>query len=188
MLIGYARVSTKSQNLDRQLALLEAAGCEHIVTEKASGKNTTGRPVLNQTILALEKDDVLVVAEWDRATRSMDDGIQILAKIHARGASVKALDRTWLDLTTPVGKGILAFLSALAEDDRDRILKRAEQGRDAAQRAGVRFGRPPALTGRRLAEAKEMIGEGLTDRKIASRLGVSHSTIGRLRRSLAEPV
>ena len=80
--------------------------------------------------------DVLVLAEWDRATRSMLDGIRIIERVAARGATLKALDRQWLDLTTPLGKGILAFLSALAEDERARILARANGG-GPQQRRGV---------------------------------------------------
>jgi len=57
--------------------------------------------------------------------------------VHKRGASVKALDRDYLDL-------ILAFLSALAEDERHRILKRANEGRTAAKAKGTRFGRKPS--------------------------------------------
>ncbi len=62
----------------------------------------------------------------------MIDGINIIQRIAERGAYVKALDKPWLDLTTPMGKGILAFLSALAEDERERITRRANEGRAAA--------------------------------------------------------
>lgn len=87
MKIGYARVSTKQQNLDRQLVALKAEGCELIYAEKASGKDTRQRPKLKQALAALNPDDVFVVAEWDRATRSYTDGIAILAEIGQRGAS-----------------------------------------------------------------------------------------------------
>jgi DNA invertase Pin-like site-specific DNA recombinase len=66
----------------------------------------------------------------------MLDGIRIIERVAARGATFKALDRQWLDLTTPLGKGILAFLSALAEDDRGRILARANGGRAAEHATG----------------------------------------------------
>jgi hypothetical protein len=61
---------------------------------------------------------VLVVAEWDCATRSMMDGVRIIERIHARGAMIKVLDKPHLDLTTPIGRGFITFLSALAEDER----------------------------------------------------------------------
>ena len=74
MKIGYARVSTQAQNLDRQLAALKAEGCEIVYSEKASGKDTRNRPQLAKALAALNEDDVFVVAEWDRATRSFIDG------------------------------------------------------------------------------------------------------------------
>src|SRR5437016_1440094 len=133
MLIGYARVSSIHQNLDRQLGALRAAGCSKIFAEKASGKAVEGRPELERAIDALGTADVLVLAEWDRATRSMVDGISIMQRVHARGAAIKVLDKPHLDLTTKIGQGFLAFLSALAEDERERIVKRANEGRKAAK-------------------------------------------------------
>jgi DNA invertase Pin-like site-specific DNA recombinase len=62
---------------------------------------------------------------------------------------IKVLDKPHLDLTTPIGRGFIAFLSALAEDKRQRIVKRANDGRTAARRRGVRVGRKPKLTQRR---------------------------------------
>jgi DNA invertase Pin-like site-specific DNA recombinase len=114
--IGYARVSSVGQNLDRQLGALVAEGCDRIFQEKASGRSTKNRPELEKAINALGTGDVLVLAEWDRATRSMIDGVAIIERINARGALVKALDKPHLDLTTPLGRGSLAFLSAMAED------------------------------------------------------------------------
>ena len=137
MLIGYARVSTPSQNLDRQIAALRDAHCDRIFAEKASGRSTGNRPELKNAIAALGAGDVLVLAEWDRATRSMMDGVSIMAQVIGKHASVKALDKDWLDLTTPIGKGFLAFMSALAEDERNRIVERSAGGRQAAKARGV---------------------------------------------------
>ena len=81
--------STSSQNLDRQIAALRAAECDLIFREKASGKDTKGRPQLERAIDELGTGDVLVVAEGDRATRSMLDGVAIIVRIHARGCFVK---------------------------------------------------------------------------------------------------
>jgi len=63
----------------------------------------------------------------------MFDGIHLIERINARGALIKVLDKPHLDLTTPLGRGFIAFLSALAEDERHRILKRANDGRRAAK-------------------------------------------------------
>jgi DNA invertase Pin-like site-specific DNA recombinase len=80
-------VSSVSQNLDRQIAALRAERCDEIFREKASGKDTKGRPQLEKAIDALGTGDVLVLAEWDRCTRSMTDGIAIIERVHARGPS-----------------------------------------------------------------------------------------------------
>jgi Resolvase, N terminal domain len=78
--------------------------CE-VYRERASGKATKDRPQLEKAIDALGTGDVLVVAEWDRATRSMMDGVHIIERIHARSAMIKVLDKPHLDLTTPIGRG-----------------------------------------------------------------------------------
>ena len=180
MLFGYARVSTIHQNLDRQLGCLRAAGCASIYAEKVSGKDVKGRPELERAIDALGTGDVLVLAEWDRATRSMFDGIAIMQRVHARGAAIKVLDKTHLDLTTKIGQGFLAFLSALAEDERERIVKRAADGRRTAARSGKKFGRKPKLNDTQQNTARRMVREGQSLREVAREMNVHHSTIARL--------
>jgi DNA invertase Pin-like site-specific DNA recombinase len=131
--IGYARVSSSDQNLDRQIVALRAEGCDEIFREKVSGKSMKNRPELERAIDMLATGDVLVVAEWDRATRSMIDGIEIITRINKRGSMLKVLDRSYLDLTTEIGRGVIALLSAIAADERQRILNRCAGGRKAAK-------------------------------------------------------
>jgi DNA invertase Pin-like site-specific DNA recombinase len=69
-----------SQNLDRQIAALRSEGCNEIYREKASGKDIRNRPQPEKAIDQLGLGDCLVVAEWDRATRSMFDGIAIIER------------------------------------------------------------------------------------------------------------
>ena len=180
MKIGYARVSTTTQNLDRQIAALRSEGCDKIYRDKASGKSIKGRPELDKAIDALGTDDVVIVAEWDRATRSMQDGISIIQRLADRGALIKVLDRPYLDLTTPMGKGILAFMSALAEDERLRITNRAEEGRKIARLKNVQFGRKPKLTAHQKEKARQRLAAGESTREIARDFGVWHPTISRL--------
>jgi DNA invertase Pin-like site-specific DNA recombinase len=178
--IGYARVSSPSQNLDRQLGPLRAERCYKIFHEKASGKDVRGRAQLKKAIDALGRGDVLIIAEWDRATRSMQDGLAIVERVHARGAMIKVLDKPHLHLTTSIGRGFIAFLSALAEDERHRILKRANEGRAAARKRGVRMGRRPKRSQHQQDEAKKRLAAGDTCGAIARTFGVHHATIGRL--------
>ena len=180
MKIGYARVSTQRQKLDRQIAALRAAGVGNIYCEKASGKSIKGRPQLDKAIDALDVGDVLVIAEWDRATRSMTDGLDIIARVAERKAAVKVLDRDYIDLTSTTGKGILAFLSALALDERERIVKRAADGRQAAVKRGVKFGPKPKLTDHQRAVALKRLAAGDSCKTIADDMGVSKATIWRV--------
>jgi DNA invertase Pin-like site-specific DNA recombinase len=181
MLIGYARVSSQGQSLDRQIGALNTAKADKIFREVASGRTVKGRPQLERAIDALGAGDILVIAEWDRATRSMIDGIGIIQRVADRSATLKVLDKPWLDLTTPMGKGILAFLSALAEDERERITRRANEGRKIALANGTKFGRKPKLTDHQRQLARDRMSKGDTCRAIAKDLGVAHTTISRLR-------
>jgi DNA invertase Pin-like site-specific DNA recombinase len=178
--IGYARVSSTGQSLDRQIAALRAEGVDVIYREKASGKSTKNRPELEKAIDALGTGDVLVLAEWDRCTRSLLDGIAIMVTIHERGALIKALDRAAIDLTCPIGQGVLALLSGIAQAERQRIVKRANEGRVAAKAKGTRFGRKPKLTDYQQAEALKRLEAGESCRAIGKTMGVHHATIARL--------
>ena len=102
-LIGYARVSTQQQDLARQTKALKRLGCAVIYSDKASGKSMAGRPELARALDDLDTGDELVIAEWDRATRSMWDGLQIIKAVIDAGASIKVLDRSYIDLDNPYG-------------------------------------------------------------------------------------
>jgi DNA invertase Pin-like site-specific DNA recombinase len=179
--IGYARVSTSTQNVARQVQALKAEGCTAIFREHASGKSREKRPQLARAIGELREGDVFVVAEWDRATRSMMDGLSIIADVSKTGATVKVLDRAYFDLTTAMGRGMLAFVSALFEDERNRMLKRCQQGMKIAKANGVQFGpKKRALTTANAAEALRMRQDGESLRTIGKTFGVHHSTISKL--------
>jgi DNA invertase Pin-like site-specific DNA recombinase len=177
--IGYARVSSTGQNLDRQIAALRAERCDEIFREKMSGRSVHNRPQLEKAIDELGTGDVLVVAEWDRATRSMFDGIHIIERINKRGALIKVLDKPYLDLTTPIGRGFIAFLSAMAEDERQRIMARCNAGRKAAKAKGVHLGRKAKLTDHQQAQARKRLAAGDSARSIARDFGVHHATVMR---------
>ena len=89
------------------------------------------------------------------------------------------LDKPHLDLTSKIGQGILAFLSALADDERERIVKRAADGRRAAKTKGVIMGRPLTLTEHQAQEARRRLARGESCRSIARSFNCHHSTISR---------
>ena len=84
-------------------------------------------------------------------------------------------------MSTTIGKGILAFLSALAQDERERILKRSKDGLNHAKARGIHCGRPPALNDYQREEAARRLAEGESARSVARLLGVSHVTVAKLR-------
>src|SRR5215470_7879278 len=151
--IGYARVSSVDQNRDRQIAALRAEGCDEVYREKVSGKSIRNRPELEKAIDHLGTGDTLVVAEWDRATRPMMDGVAIIDRINRRGCLLKVLDKPHLDLTTPLGRGFIAFLSAMAEDECQPIVARCRGGIEAAKANGIKLGRKPKLSEHQRQEA-----------------------------------
>jgi DNA invertase Pin-like site-specific DNA recombinase len=151
-----------------------------IYSDTASGKSTAGRPNLARALDALDTGDELVIAEWDRATRSMWDGLQIIKTVIDAGATLKVLDRSYIDLKTPMGRGFMAMMSALAEDERARIMKRTHEGRQIARANGVKMGRKPKLTPHQAKEARERLANGEKVRDLARTFDVSRSTISRL--------
>jgi DNA invertase Pin-like site-specific DNA recombinase len=181
--IGYARISTLQQDLTRQLQTLKSERCDKIFSDAASGKSRAGRPELEAALECLAPGDELVVAEWDRATRSMWDGMDIIKKVVDVGATIRVLDRSYIDLKTAMGRGFMAMFSALAEDERLRILKRTHEGRRVAQARGRKMGRREKLSESQKVEARKRLAAGRLPRELASHYKVSRATIARLRYS-----
>jgi DNA invertase Pin-like site-specific DNA recombinase len=176
---GYARVSTGSQSLAAQDAMLREAGCTKIFAEKASGAKTD-RKALAKALAALNKDDVLIVSRLDRLARSTRDLLNSLHAVAKAGAGFKSLGDPWCDTTTPHGRLMLTVLGGLAEFERELIKARTGEGRKRAQARGVKFGRPQKLSAHQRREALARLNAGETQADIARSYGVAHTTIGRL--------
>jgi DNA invertase Pin-like site-specific DNA recombinase len=175
---GYARVSSRDQDLAGQIAELQAAGCGNIYKEKASGARTD-RPELAKLIRRLDAGDVLVVTRLDRLARSTRDLLNILDAVGKAGAGFKSLRDRWADTTTPHGRLMLTVLGGLAEFERELIRARTDDGRTRAK-ARVRFGRPLKLTGHQRQEAIQRLADGAVQADLARSYGVSQATISRL--------
>jgi len=153
MLIGYARVSTFDQNLDLQKDALTKAGCERIIDETASGKNTA-RPGLNSIKEILRKGDTLIVWRLDRLGRSLKDLIEWINYLDSMGVAFKSLQES-IDTSTTTGKLIFHVFAALAEFERNLIKERTQAGLVAARARGRLGGRPKSLdSDKRQAVAK----------------------------------
>ncbi len=178
-LFGYARVSTRDQDLTAQDAELMAAGCAKVFKEKISGAKTD-RPELVKAIGRLEPGDVLVVTRLDRLARSTRDLLNVIAAIADRGAGFKSLKDAWADTTSAHGRLMLTVLGGLAEFERELIRARTGEGRKRAKERGVRFGRPRKLTPHQRQEALQRLAGGETQADVARTYNVDATTIGRL--------
>lgn len=145
MLIGYARVSTEGQNLDRQIDMLVDVGVDerNIYQEKITGTKTD-RPALNDMIDNLKANDVVVIADLTRVSRSTKDLLMIVDKIKLKGASIKSIKDTWLDTTSdnPYNSFLLTVMSGMAQLERDLISQRTKEGLKSAKARGRNGGRP----------------------------------------------
>ena len=176
--IGYARVSTRGQNLDQQRAALGAAGCIRVFEEKASGAKRD-RPELVRMLDHLRAGDVVTITRLDRLARSTADLLAIAERIKEAGAGLRSLAEPWADTTTPAGRMVLTFFAGVAEFERSLIHERTSAGRAAAKAKGVRFGRPPALSAEQIAHARQLISEDKKPAEVARLLGVHRATLYR---------
>ena len=143
--IGYARVSTRGQDLDAQRAALGAAGCVRIFEEKASGAKRD-RPELARMLDHLRAGDVVTITRLDRLARSTGDLLAIAERIKEAGAGLRSLAEPWADTSSPAGKMILTVMAGIAEFERSLIIDRTRGGREAAKARGVKFGPRPTLS------------------------------------------
>lgn len=175
-LVGYGRVSTRDQNLDRQHTALTDAGCIRVFTDKKSGKDTD-RPELAACLDYLRPGDTLVVLSLDRLARSLHDLITIVAELRRREIGFRSLHEN-LDTTTPAGRLVFHFFAALAEFIRELIVEGTHEGLAAARARGQRLGRPPAMNAEMVERARRLLAqpeESITS--IAALLGVSRATL-----------
>jgi DNA invertase Pin-like site-specific DNA recombinase len=185
-LIGYARVSTRDQDLTNQEAQLRSAGCGRIFAEKITGTRRA-RPQLDRMLDHLRDGDVIVVTRLDRLARSIRDLLDIVERIRDAGAGLRSLAEPWADTTTPAGRMVLTVFGGMAEFERSLIVERTSSGRAAAKARGTKFGRKPTLTQAQLDHIYRLADEGNTSmQQIAALFGIHRSTLFRLLSQRAE--
>lgn len=180
MKIGYARVSTRDQNLDLQLDALQKAGCEdtYIYKEQISGA-TKERPQLQKLLEQIRKNDVVVIWKLDRLGRSLADLVHLVNEIQGKGAGLLSLQDN-IDTTTPQGKLTFHIFAAIAEFEREIIRERTKAGLESARARGRKGGRPPGLS--KEAQVKAAAAASLHQQKqpiarICTTLGISKKTL-----------
>lgn len=185
MKIGYARVSTDDQNLHLQSDALNAAGCQTIYEEHASGKNSKSRPELESCLKSLRPGDVLVVWRLDRLGRSLADLVAIVTNLESKNIGFESITEK-IDTTTSTGRFVFHLFAALAEFERNIIRERTLAGMKAARARGRSGGRPQKLSDMEKTVARSLVkAKDLSMAQIAAQLNISRTTLYRYLESKA---
>jgi DNA invertase Pin-like site-specific DNA recombinase len=197
MIIGYARVSSIDQNLERQLDNLKTFGVEKIFTEKRSGKSVENRPVFQEALNFVRMGDRFVVESIDRLGRNYDevintvnylkdkDGVQLMITSLPMMNEVignPLLDKFMKDL-------IIQILAMVSEQERNESKRRQAQGIKVAKENGVYKGRPLLYSPNAKDPQKriiyhrvvEMLEEGQAISKIAKEVNITRQTVYRIK-------
>ena len=187
--IGYARVSSKEQHLDRQLAALK--GVDKLFTDKLSGANTN-RPELQKMLAYIREGDIVMVTELDRLGRNNHDLTKIMNSIQNKGATLDVLNLPSMtgiadpNLRQLMTNLIIELYKYQAESERKRIIERQQQGIALAKRQGKYHGRKPqyAKDDPRLKHAFKLYQAGMSDVDVARNTGIKRTTFIRYRKKL----
>lgn len=172
--VGYTRVSSTDQHLDRQRTAL--ADCDRLFEEQLSGKDRD-RPKLAEALAYVREGDVFRVKSPDRLARSTVDLLAILDELTSKGVAVEFVDAPQLNTASAQGRFMLTILGAVAELERATIRERQAEGIAAAKARGVYKGRTRALTPEQIAEARERVAAGVPKAQVARSLDVSRQTL-----------
>lgn len=186
MLVGYARVSTEEQNLDRQMDALIKYGVDerNIYREKITGTKRN-REELNRMINELKINDIVIIADLTRISRSTKDLLEIVSSIKVKGASIKSIKDTWLDTTTdnPYNDFLLTVMAGLSQLERDLISQRTKEGLASAKARGREGGRPN-IRNDKSDVVKLMAKEGYKIKDIVSKTELGRTTVYRILKDL----
>ena len=170
-IIGYARVSTRDQNLDMQLDVLQRQDCVQIFCEKISGEHC---------LSLLREGDVLVVYKLDRLARSLSEIVRICSELESKNIRIRSVKDN-IDTTDYMGKFTMHIFAALAEFERNVIMERTREGREAARKRGKKFGRPQGLnpeTQQKVKKAALLYQKGFAVKQICQQIEIkSKSTL-----------
>jgi DNA invertase Pin-like site-specific DNA recombinase len=177
MLVGYGRVSTVDQNPGLQITALEAAGCERLFVDKASGTKTEkDRPELAKVLAYLNRGDVLVVWRLDRFGRSFNHLVQMIQQLQDRGIGFKSLTETFIDTTSEQGLLLLRIFAAIAQYERSMMLERTNAGIAEARLNGVKFGAPRTIDEALVDQGLTLYARGVSVSEILLQTGLVKQT------------
>ena len=179
MKIGYARISTKDQNLELQIDALKKAGCELIFTEIASGTKVD-RVELGKLLSQIRVGDVVVVYKLDRLGRSLKHLLEVVAQLGKMDVAIQSICDA-IDTTTAQGRLFFNIAGSFAEFERDLIRERTHAGLAAARARGRKGGRRQGMS--KEAQQKAILAETyykegkMGVNQIALEIGVSKMTL-----------
>lgn len=182
----YARVSTTDQTVEPQLDVLrgyaDARRLEVVAefTDEGISGSMDRRPALEEMLIAAKRRelDAVAVVKLDRLARSTRHLTQLAGELEALGVDLIVTDQG-IDTSTPAGRLLFNVLAAIGEFELDLIRERVRAGVQAAQKRGVRFGRPSVLDAAQRARVARLRKSGASIRAIAATIGVSKSAISR---------
>ena len=184
MEIGYARVSTTKQDLDRQIDALRQEGiaAKRIYVDKKSGA-TTNRPGLHAALDQAREGDVIVVHTLDRLGRTVRDTLNLIHDLADRGVGVRNLaDPIKVDSSNPedpMSQLAVVMLALFGQMERTYAIERAAHARAVATAKGRRVGRPSVVDPSKLAYAEHLRNEGHTIAQIVEKTGITRTTLYR---------
>jgi DNA invertase Pin-like site-specific DNA recombinase len=177
--LGYARVSTSEQSLDRQKDELRGAGAEMVYSEVGSGKKGAARPQWDELLRSLRKGDTLMVTELSRLGRSTSQLSQLADDLAERGVALRILN-LGIDTGTPSGRLVYQIIAAVAEMERELLIERTNSGLAASRARGRKGGRKREFSPKAVRKAQEQYDKGeLSVAEIARLAGVSRQTLYR---------
>ena len=181
--LGYARVSTDSQSLNRQMDMLREYGVDRIFSEKMTGTKAS-RPELDRLRETMRAGDQIVVESLSRLGRSSKDLLNLLDEFDRKGVKFISLKER-IDTTTPTGKLLITVLSAISQFERDLIVQRTQEGLKAARARG-RIGGRPRVDGKKISQAVRLYQtQTMSVNEIAKTTGVSASSLYRYLRNVS---
>ena len=173
--VGYTRVSTEAQNLDRQL---DGIAVDKVFADKVSGKNTQ-RPKLEEMLNYIRDGDTIIVHSMDRLARNLDDLRRLVRDLTGRGVRVQFVKEnlTFSGDDSPMATLLLSIMGSFAEFERALIRERQMEGIAQAKKRGVYTGRRKALTEEQVIDIRDRIDAGETKAALAREYGVSRETL-----------
>lgn len=181
---GYARVSTRGQNLREQIKQLKDAGVdkENIFHEKFTGVKSN-RPEFQKMLSILKKNDTIIVTKLDRFARNTREALGIIEPLLDSEVTIKVLNLGTIE-NTPMGKMSVRTLLSVAEKERDMILERTQEGKAFAKKnnPNYREGRPKSTLNKQKLHAFELLQSGKSYREVALMTDFSKSTLQRIKK------